>query len=109
MRNGIYRVWYEGPGAHGAATTLFVDGRLIACDESHTYLGHYRNGPGWFSGEIHCKRHTLLPPAPEIPNVDEFHMILKGVATSEAASVRCTVVENPSVEMAVRYVWFCEI
>jgi hypothetical protein len=109
LRNGIYRVWYKGSGVHGAAATLLVDGEFIACDQSHTYLGRYTDENGRFSAEVLCRRHTDLPPAPEIPDIDIFHMQLEGLSSGEGAIVICKVPEKPGFSLDVEYAWSCEI
>jgi hypothetical protein len=109
MRNGIYRVLFKGHNVHGAAATLFVDGHFISCDRTHNYLGHYTDQNGRFAAQVFCKRHTYLPPSPEIPDVDEFHMMLEGVASGDAALVRGTIPEKPGFVIDVEYIWMCEV
>jgi hypothetical protein len=109
MRNGIYRVWYKGRNVHGAAAVLFTDGQYVSCDRTHRLLGRYTDRYGRFAAEVFCKRHTHLPPSPEIPDLDEFHMIMEGASSDEIAEVRAIVPEKPGFEVHVEYVWMCEV
>lgn len=109
MRNGIYRVWYKGPNVHGATAVLFLDGQFIACDRTHSFLGQFKDQFGRFTAEVLCKRHTILPPSPEVPDLDEFHMMLDGASGDEIAAVRATIPEKPGLVLDVEYVWMSEV
>lgn len=105
MRNGIYRLWFQG-SAEGAGATLFVDGQMIACDSTHAYLGHYKDMNGCFTAELRMTRHTMPLGGDQRP--DDCVLHLEGLAAEETVAARSTVAEMPDFETSVEYVWISE-
>lgn len=105
MRNGIYRVWIKGSVEAGAAT-LLIDGRFIACDSTHTYLGQYEVQSGHFTGDVELRRHTRLDPQDRRPDISMMH--LEGLASDETAALRASFPDKPDFCLEAEYVWVCE-
>ena len=109
MRNGIYRVWYKGSGVYGTAAPLLVDGQFIACDRTHTYFGTYTDENERFHADVKVSRHTVRPPAVDLPDLGEFHLHIEGGSSEEIIAARCTVREKPGFVLDVEYIWVSEI
>jgi hypothetical protein len=109
MRNGIYRVWYQNTVGSGSAAVILADGRFIACDRTHKFLGSYTESNDHFSAEVAISRHDLRASRPEFPDLDIFHMLISGLSTGETIAARCTYREQPGVSLDVKLVWCSEI
>jgi len=109
MRNGIYRVWYKNTEHGGSAIVIMADGRLIACDRTHKFLGSYCEHAGQLTATIEIVRHNLVRPRPEFPNLDTFHMDVCAITTGEAIKGIGTFPEQPGAALDLEFVWYSEV
>lgn len=109
MRNGIYRVWYSNAAGSGSAAVILVDGRFIACDRTHTFLGHYTDANGRFNAEIEVRRYNDRVPRPEFPDLDKFHFLSTGISTEETVAAVNTFREMPESKFDSKLVWCSEL
>jgi hypothetical protein len=108
MRNGIYRVWFKGSGVYGTAAPLLVDGQFVACDRTHSYLGSYTEENGNFTASVKVSRHTMMS-APDLPDIDDFHMNIEGRSTEDIVAARSTFPEKPGFVLDAEYIWCSEV
>lgn len=108
MRNGIYRVWYKGPGLQGTTAVMLIGQDVFACDRTHTFVGTYKRERDWVTAEILCQRHSPHLKANLLAELNEYHLSLKGRAKDDLADLRGTIAEAPGVELEFQYIWLCE-
>jgi hypothetical protein len=109
MRNGIYRVWYKNADNRGVAAVIMADGKFIACDRTHNFLGCYTDTNGRFAAEVEVSRHSRHCDRPEFPDLDVFHMIIEGRSSGESIVERCTFREQPGHSLDAELVWCSEV
>jgi hypothetical protein len=108
MRNGIYRVWIEGPKTRSSGAVVLRDGDLIACNPAFGFFGRYRVIRGQFSATVACRRVNRDSPAVNLPELDAFELMLEGRARRESAHVTGTITEMPGFALPFEFVWLCE-
>lgn len=107
MRNGIYRVWVKGPEALSSGAVLLKDGDLVAANPTFGFVGRYALKAGRMTAEIACRRLSAIA-AVNLPELDEFHLSLEGLAGREFASVTGTIAEVPGFSLPFDFAWLCE-
>jgi|GEM_PF-810052 len=108
MRNGIYRVWVNGPESKSGGAIVLKDGDLIAVNPTFGFFGRYNISRGRLAAEITCRRLCVHTPPVNLPNLDTFHLSLEGPAAKEFASVTGTITEVPEFSLPFEFAWLCE-
>ncbi|GAA0531832.1 hypothetical protein FHS83_002723 [Rhizomicrobium palustre] len=109
MRNGLYRSWFKGPFAQGCSAIILLDGRAIASDPGHSYIGDFTDVGGHFHAEVKAKRHTRLKLPAAMADLDAFTIICDGPSAQETATLTCVVPEAPGNEVEIKLMWVSEI
>lgn len=99
MRNGLYRVWLNGPQGRETGALVLKDGVIFAVDRLYAYNGSYREQGGKFFGEVTAKR--LIPDelAVNLPDQDTVRITATGKAGDEIALLEGTIDGMPGVVM----------
>lgn len=108
MRNGIYRVWVNGPTASASGAFVLNDGDLFAVNSSFGFVGRYEWKSGRLSAELICRRLSNDNPPVNLPNLDEFHLHLEGPARREVANLTGTIAEAPGYTVPFEFAWLCD-
>lgn len=108
MRNGIYRVWMNGPESKSGGAIALKDGDLIAVNPSFGFYGHYHVSRGRFIAEMTCRRLCTEVPPVNLPDLEELHLSLEGPANREFTTAIGTIAEVPGFSMPFELAWLCE-
>lgn len=108
MRNGIYRVWVNGPESKSSGAIALKDGDLIAVNPSFGFFGHYKFSHGRLTADITCRRLCNEEAPVNLPDLEEFHLSLEGPAGKEFACVTGTIAEAPEFALPFEFAWLCE-
>jgi hypothetical protein len=108
MRNGIYRVWLKSPGGASSGAVVFKNGDIFAVDTLFAFNGSYREKAGRVTAEVACTRLYKDSVPATLPDLDVFHLKLKGGAGSDFAEMLGTVDEVPGFAMTFEYAFVCE-
>jgi hypothetical protein len=109
MRNGLYRVWLNGPQGRETGALVLKDGVVFAADRLYAYNGTYREQNGKFTGEVTAKRLLTNELAVNLPDQDVVHIVATGKAGNEIALLEGHIEGLPGVTMTYELAFLREL
>lgn len=108
MRNGIYRVWVNGPRGKAAGAVVLKDGDLFSVDPQFAFNGVYQECGGRFAAVLHGTRLYSDDLPAMLPDVELLHLRLEGAGGDEFAQLEGRLDEVPGLVMSFEYAFLSE-
>lgn len=109
MRNGLYRVWLNGPQGRETGALVLKDGVIFAVDRLYAYNGSYREQAGKFIGEVTAKRLVPDELAVNLPDQDTVRIVATGKSGDEIARLEGTIDGMPGVTLTYELAFLREL
>jgi hypothetical protein len=109
MRNGLYRVWSNGPLGRETGALVLKDGVVFAVDRIYAYNGTYREQAGRLSADVTCTRLVADQLAVNLPDMDTITIRASGPAIGEIAQLEGTIDGLPGVILSYELAFLCEV
>jgi hypothetical protein len=103
MRDGIYRVRIVTPDSIDAGVCLINNGRISGGNETHYFTGEITVEHERLKGKVKATRYARATASSIMPRLDEFHILMDGVACGDYAQVSEEVAEMPGSAATVSY------
>jgi hypothetical protein len=109
MRNGLYRVWSNGPQGRETGALVLKDGIVFAVDRVYAYNGTYGEEAGRLAAEVTCTR--LLPDqlAVNLPDMDTIVLKAAGPTNGEIAQLEGSIDEMPGTVLSYELAFLCAV
>jgi len=88
MRDGLYKVEFQGPGGSGAGVIVVGDGKIRGGDSAIVYSGAFTNDGGKITSRISIDRHTAGMPS--VLGVDKATFDVVGTSNGDSAVLQGT-------------------
>jgi len=108
MQDGVYKVWFSGPGGQSGGAIALRGGDILGSDGGYALVGRYSLALGRLSGRVTCTRLDDSKPNPAFPDGDTFHLLLEGKPGDSFASLRASVEDDPSYSILFELTRVCE-
>lgn len=109
MRNGLYRVWLNGPQGHETGAWVFKDGVIFAVDRLYAYNGTYHEHAGRLSADVTCTRLLAGQLAVNLPDMDTVCIKASGPANGEIAQLEGRIDGIPGMVLSYELAFLCEV
>lgn len=108
MREGIYKVNFEGRGIKGFNIVALKDGDIVGCDQTHDTTGRYIENGNHFTADFVMTRHAKPEDFVEIANLDVITVRVAGLCANGVGCFKAKVAELPELAVTATFQWVCD-